>query len=348
MAKLPSAKYSSWIGYTKAAFPGVFICFILAVAARFLDKITPANIPLNYVLYAILFGMIIRNIFFVPKFLEEGFNFSSKILLFMGVIFVGGTLDLLDIAGTGAWSLALVSFTIASVLLLSSVIGKLLGIEPQARHLIGTGISVCGVSAVMALSPIIKAKEKTILVTVATILLIDVFALIGLPIFIKYAKLSEVFGGYLAGSVVGNTAQSIATGLAIGDTAGVIATITKTARNALMAFVILFFAYYYTKRGLPVGAKVEMRLVWDKFPKFVLGFLLLSLCTSLGFWGKEVVSSFGVLSKWFFTASFVGIGSGIDLRDLNISDFKPVLLGFVMVALLFVIAFFFIRIVIHV
>lgn len=347
MPKLPPDKYSSWISYLKAVLPGILICFILAFIAWRIDMVTPAFIPLNYVLYAIIFGLIIRNVFTVPAFLQEGFKFSAKILLFMGVIFIGGTVNLAKIAETGKWSLVLVIVTITAILLLSSYIGRLMNIEPQARHLIGTGVAICGISAVTALAPVIKAKEKVLLVTVATILIVDVCALLFIPILTNLTNLSEVFGGYLAGSVVANTAQSIAAGFAIGETAGVTATITKTARNALMAVVILVFAYYYTKIGLPVGVKVSPRLLWDKFPKFVLGFLVLSLFTTLGFfWGEETLKTFSVTSKWLFTAAFVGIGTEINFKDLDISDFKPMALGAIMVILLFVIAFLFTKFVI--
>jgi uncharacterized integral membrane protein (TIGR00698 family) len=343
MAKLPPEKYHTWPKYIFAVAPGLFAAVFFAYLAWQLDRSTPASLPFNFVFYAILFGILLKNVFRLPSVFSAGMSFSARILLFIGVIFMGGSMNLMKIVDTGLNALLLVIFTITVMVFLAIWIGKKWGVDEKSSHLIGIGAGVCGVSAILALAPVIKAREKHILTAIATVLLTDVFVLFTLPLLVHLSGISEIFAGYWAGAVASNTAQSIATGFAVGDVAGQVATVTKTARNALMAIIVLFFAYYYARRGLPVGAKVSMGLLWDKFPKFVLGFLILSLLTTAGLFTEETVAFFKAMSSWLFAACFVGIGMEINFKEMGRQDFKPIALGFMLIIILAVTAGLFIR-----
>jgi uncharacterized membrane protein YadS len=118
------------------------------------------------------------------------------------------------------------------------------------------GSGVCGISAIMALAPVIKAREKNILTAIATALLTDVSVLLALPLIVFMSGISVIFAGYWAGAFASNAVQSIATGFAVSETAGQVATVTKTTRNAMMAMLVLLVAYYYARRELLIGVKV--------------------------------------------------------------------------------------------
>lgn len=115
---------------------------------------------------------------------------------------------------------------------------------------------MCGISAIMALAPVIKAREKNILTAIATALLTDVSVLLALPLIVFMSGISVIFAGYWAGAFASNAVQSIATGFAVSETAGQVATVTKTTRNAMMAMLVLLVAYYYARRELLIGVKV--------------------------------------------------------------------------------------------
>jgi len=347
MAKLPPQKYNGWAHYFFSILPGFLLALMGAVLVWYLDSVTPSNWPVNYVLYAIVLGMFFRNVLNIPDFFKEGLGFSAKILLFMGVIFLGGTIDISVIIATGPHAIILAIIAVTSMITLSYLLGKLFELPEDSKALLGIGMGVCGVSAIIALTPVIKAKERHILTAIVASLLNSVILLFAIPIIVHWMNMPELLAGYWSGAISSNTAQAIATGFAIGEEAGTIATITKTARNALMAFAILFFAYSYTRKGLPIGVKLRPQLIWEKFPKFIFGLLIMSLLSTFGLFRPEVMAQFKDLSRWFFMICFVGMGYEISFRDFKLNDFKPVLFGLFLSLILAVVAYLYINLFIH-
>lgn len=343
MAKLPPKKYASWSQYLISILPGFLLALIGAVIVWYLSAVTPANWPVNYVLYAIILGMILRNVLKLPALFKEGLGFSSKILLFMGVIFLGGTINFAVIISTGPHAVILAVLAVTAMITLSYLLGKLFGLPEDSKALLGIGMGVCGVSAIVALTPVIKAKERYVLTAIVASLLNSVILLFVIPLLVHWTAMPELLAGYWSGAISSNTAQAIATGFAIGEEAGTIATITKTARNALMAFAILFFAYLYTRKGLPIGVKLRPILIWEKFPKFIFGLLIMSLLSTFGLFSPEVTGQFKDLSRWCFMICFVGMGYEISFRDLKLNDLKPVLFGLILSVILVLIVYLYLN-----
>lgn len=348
MAKLPPQKYNSWSQYFLNILPGFLLALVGAVFVWSLVSVTPPSWPVNYVLYSIVLGMVLRNVVKLPVIFKEGLGFSAKILLFMGVIFLGGTIDISVIIATGPHAIILAIIAVTSMITLSYVLGRFIGLPEDSKALLGIGMGVCGVSAIVALTPVIKAKERYILTAIVASLLNSVILLFTIPILVHWISMPELLAGYWSGAISSNTAQAIATGFAIGEEAGTIATITKTARNALMAFAILYFAYSYTRKGLPIGVKLRPLLIWEKFPKFIFGLIIMSLLSTFGLFTAEVMAQFKDLSRWFFMICFVGMGYEISFRDFKLNDFKPVLFGLFLSLILAVVAYLYINLFIHV
>ena len=122
------------------------------------------------------------------------------------------------------------------------------------------------------------------------------------------------------------------------DAAGKYAVLAKTCRNALIGFVVLGYALVWAKRGLASRATEEKlqhkaRFLWQKFPKFVLGFLFISLLATLGAssnptlatvgFSKAQIVSLGNLSRWAFLLTFAGVGLRTDLRELFRQGARP-------------------------
>lgn len=352
MAKIPSSKYPSLPQYILGILPGVILCILLGVLSWYISKFIPEQLfMINYVLIAIVLGALIRNFVLVKLKLihsfVDGIDFSTKIFLMVGVVLLGARMDLMEVTAVGINALFMVAGSIALCIVLCGLIGKF-SFGERTGHLIGAGIGVCGVSAIIALAPVIKSKEKELLLAIAAALMTDFMVLIGLPIIGELFNWGNVFSGYFAGVVPSNTAQSVAIGHAYSIESGAIATITKSARNALMPVVILVMAYVYTLRGLPVGETVRLGLLWEKFPKFVLGFLIGSLLATLNVFPANASSLFRNLYQWLFVFCFVGIGAGVDFTVFERKDLFPVILGFFMTFILGIYAFLWIRFIIGV
>jgi uncharacterized membrane protein YadS len=149
--------------------------------------------------------------------------------------------------------------------------------------------------------------------------------------------MSDRLFGIWAGLAVDNTAEAVATGAIYSKGALAYTTLAKLCRNALMGFVILGFAVYYARRGMAKEVAHKGRFLWQKFPKFVLGFLGLSVLFSVllaVFPGKDahtyLVGRIGAiknLSEWAFQLTFIGVGLRTSFRDMVRTGVKPLVVG---------------------
>jgi integral membrane protein len=139
--------------------------------------------------------------------------------------------------------------------------------------------------------------------------------------------LSDHEFGLWAGLAVDNTAETTATGYLFSDEAGRIAVLVKSTRNALIGFVVLGFALCWAARGeadeLAPGARAKAAFIWEKFPKFVLGFLAVSAVATAGLLSKGQLANVANVSKCAFLLTFAGVGLSTDIRQIARSGWRP-------------------------
>jgi len=126
---------------------------------------------------------------------------------------------------------------------------------------------------------------------------------------------------------VDSTAEATAAGALYSDAAGKVAVLAKTTRNALIGFVVLGYSLYWSSRGQAQAIGDKASFLWRKFPKFVLGFLLISVLATLSFFTKSQLSSLANLSRWAFLLTFAGVGLRTNLRELGKQGWKPFAVG---------------------
>ncbi len=148
--------------------------------------------------------------------------------------------------------------------------------------------------------------------------------------------------GLWAGLAVDNTAEATAAGALYSDAAGKFAVLAKTCRNALIGFVVLGYAIQWARKGLASRAATaqlqnKAAFLWQKFPKFVLGFLFISLLATLGSnanpqiaalgFTKPQLLALGNLSRWAFLLSFAGVGLRTNIKELFKQGARPFIVG---------------------
>ena len=202
-----------------------------------------------------------------------------------------------------------------------------------------SGTSICGVSAIVASKGAIKARDSDASYAIAAILTLGAVALFTLPPLGHAIGLTDHEFGLWAGLAVDNTAETTATGYLYSDQAGKIAVLVKSTRNALIGFVVLGFALYWASRGeadeLAPGVRAKAAFIWEKFPKFVLGFLAVSAVATAGWLTKEQTVNLGNISKWAFLLTFAGVGLNTNFRELARTGWRPLvvaIIGLVVVA----------------
>jgi len=281
---------------------------------------------IEYVLWAILIGLALGNLVTLPRIFEAGVS-TYEFWLKVGIVLLGARFVLGDILKLGGISLILVVVEISGSLALMLWLGKLFGLKPKLASLLAVGTAVCGVSAIIAARGSIDSDDEDSAVAIAAILALGAFALFVFPMIGHALHMGDRAFGVWTGLAVDNTAEAIASGAIYSDTAGKISVLVKTARNAMIGFVVLGFAIYWSRQGLAHKVTNKTAFLVEKFPKFVLGFLAISLLLSAHVFSKPQVAALGNLSKWAFLLTFAGVGLRTNVRKLWDQGARPLIVG---------------------
>jgi uncharacterized integral membrane protein (TIGR00698 family) len=283
---------------------------------------------IEYVLWAILIGLLLSNLFGLAAIFRPGVA-TYEFWLKTGIVLLGSRFLLGDVWRLGGVSLLLVVIEILGSLAFMTFLGRAFGLRPKLTALLAVGSAVCGVSAIIATKGAIDADDEDSSFAIAAILALGAIALFTFPLIGHALHLSDHAYGTWSGLAVDNTAEAAAAGALYSDAAGRLAILTKTTRNALIGFVVLGYAIHWARQGQAPAVGGRAAFLWQKFPKFVLGFLLVSLLATVGFFSKEQNTALANLSRWAFLLTFAGVGLRTNFRDLRQQGLRPFVVGFI-------------------
>jgi uncharacterized integral membrane protein (TIGR00698 family) len=314
--------------------PGIALLGAIGYAGKLLEKNVGAyakahhwTFPnIEYVLWAILIGLAISNTVGVPAIFRAGVA-TYEFWLKAGIVLLGARFLLGDIAKLGGLSLGLVALEIAGATAFMLWLGRAFGLRPKLTSLLAVGSAVCGVSAIIATQGAIEADEEDSSFAIAAILALGALSLFTFPLIGHWLHLSDHAYGLWAGLAVDNTAEATAAGALYSDAAGKLAVLAKTTRNAMIGFVVLAYAIYWASQGQAKTITNKAKFVWQKFPKFVLGFLLISILATYQFFNKEQITALANLSRWAFLLTFAGVGLRTNFREMRKQGLRPFAVG---------------------
>jgi uncharacterized integral membrane protein (TIGR00698 family) len=314
--------------------PGVLVLAAIGYAAKLIEQSLNGyakahHIPfpnIEYVLWAIVIGLLVGNLIKLPAVFQAGID-TYEFWLKAGIVLLGSRFLLGDILKLGGVSLVLVVIEISGSLLLMTALGRAFGLRPKLVNLLAIGSSVCGVSAIIAAKGAIDADDEDASFAIAAILALGAISLFTFPLIGHALHLSDHAYGLWSGLAVDNTAEATAAGALFSDSAGKVAVLTKTCRNAMIGFVVLGYAVYWARKGQASAVGNKAAFLWNKFPKFVLGFLVISIVVSLGVFNADQVKSLANLSRWAFLLTFAGVGLKTNFRQLSKQGLRPFAVG---------------------
>lgn len=324
------SRLSGWLGL----LPGILLLAAVGYAGKFIEQFIAQYgkahhliLPnIEYVLWSIVIGLLIANTIGVPEVFRRGVG-TYEFWLKTGIVLLGSRFILGDIAKLGGISLGLVFLEIVLALTFMTYLGKAFKLSPKLVTLLAVGSSICGVSAIIATQGAIEADEEDSSYAIAAILALGAISLFLFPLVGHALHMSDHAYGVWTGLAVDNTAETAAAGALYSDAAGKIAVLTKTCRNALIGFVVLGYAIYWASKGKAASVENKGAFLWQKFPTFVLGFLIVSLLATVGFFTKPELLAVGNLSRWAFLLTFAGVGLRTSFRDLSKQGIRPFLVG---------------------
>jgi uncharacterized integral membrane protein (TIGR00698 family) len=314
--------------------PGIGLLAVVGLAGKFIEQFIARYgkahhlvLPnIEYVLWAILIGLVISNTVGVPAIFRAGVA-TYEFWLKAGIVLLGVRFLLGDVFKLGGVSFLCVAIELGLSIALMTWLGRLFKLSPKLTSLLAVGSSVCGVSAIIAAQGAIDAEEEDASYAIAAILSLGAISLFAFPLIGHWLHLTDYGFGLWAGLAVDNTAEATAAGALYSDAAGKIAVLAKTARNATIGFVVLGYAIYWASRSRAQVVDNKAAFLWQKFPKFVLGFLLLSACATAGFFTKPQLLSIANLSRWAFLLTFAGVGLRTNIRQMSKQGLKPFVVG---------------------
>jgi len=314
--------------------PGVLLLAAVGYAGKLLEQNVGAYAKshhwvfpnIEYVLWAILLGLLISNTVGVPEMFRTGVA-TYEFWLKAGIVLLGSRFLLGDILKLGGLSLGLVAIEITGAIAFMTLLGKLFHLKPKLTTLLAVGSAVCGVSAIIATKGAIDADDEDSSFSIAAILALGALALFTFPLIGHALHLSDRAYGLWAGLAVDNTAEATAAGALYSDAASKLAVLVKSTRNAMIGFVVLAYAIYWASQGQAKAVGNKAAFLWQKFPKFVLGFLFISVLATYHFFTKDQVGALANLSRWAFLLTFAGVGLRTNFREMRKQGLRPFAVG---------------------
>jgi uncharacterized integral membrane protein (TIGR00698 family) len=237
---------------------------------------------LNYVILGLLTGVVITNTVGIPKFAGDGVK-CARFVLKMGVIMLGTRYSFAELAKLGVYSVWLIGFFVLGTVFLVLWLGSVFKQPKTMTGVLSAGMGVCGVSATVAVAPVVKAKSEEMAYTIGTILSFGIICMFIFPTVGKMVGMNPVQFGAWAGTGILNSAQVAAAALAFNavDIKTLkVAEIFNITRVLFLPVIVLVLATWF---GKETGQKLSFKsVVIDKFPIFILGFLLLFGMSSMG------------------------------------------------------------------
>lgn len=268
-----------------------FIAPEVAVVSESMGKIGNTGkhihtiLGLNYVVLGILTGIIIVNFFKVPDWAENGVRLS-RLGLKTGVILLGTLYSAAELKNLGGLSIIMIGFFVLGSVGLVLWIGRRMKIPNSMGGVLSAGMGVCGVSATVASAPVVQAKSVEIAYTIGTILLWGVGCMFVFPIIGHMLSMSHVQFGAWAGTGILNSAQVAGAALAYqpdGIETLKVAEIFNITRVLVLPIIVLWLAVWYVKREENTTVQINVgKVIFEKFPIFVLGFILLFALSTTG------------------------------------------------------------------
>lgn len=313
--------------------PGFIVIFALAYVAMVISKQTFIKTwGLEYVIFALAFGLIISNIFRVPKFMKTAGQ--TEFFVKIGLVCMGATIVFSVVLKAGVIGVVQAVLVATTVWFMTYWICRKFKVSERFSAIIATANSICGVSATIAAGGAIQGDKKEVSYMVAWVMVCAVVLILVMPPIAVWMNLPNNMGGAWVGGVIDNTGAVIAAGEILKNAQGGpskaavdAAAMVKMAQNVLIGLVAFLMALWATikldRKDNPDAEKPSIMEVWYRFPKFVVGFMVASLVVSFiveptmgAKAAKAVSSACKAYRGWFFALCFVSIGLETNFKEL--------------------------------
>ncbi len=298
----------------------LFIYLLATIAFIIGGNATVSYYGLEYVVFALLIGIALGNLINLPKWLVEAVR--SEFYIKTGLVILGTSIVSADLIKAGLPGIIQAIIVVSAVWFFSLWVSRKLKIDDEFGVILASAVSICGVSAAIVAAGAINGDKRKLSYVTTLVLLMAIPMMVIQPWAVKYFHIPEVIGGAWLGGTLDTTATVTAAGDLVGPVAVKAGVIAKFSQNVFIGvaafFIAIWWAYRKPKDGeaKPGGLKIStetpsLKIVWERFPKFVLGFIGASLVFSFLLTpetAKSVGKSLNGLRTVWFAMAFISIG----------------------------------------
>jgi uncharacterized membrane protein YadS len=280
---------------------------------------------LEYPLWAAVLGLIANIVLGALKlkdFIKPGVR--TELFLKIGLVLMGLGINFTTVIRAGGGGVVQGIFMVTSVFLFSWWLGGVFKLSDSMRAVMSTAIAICGVSAAIAAAGSVLAKKEELAYVTALVIVTALPLMVIMPYMAQALNLSPVVAGAWFGGNIDTTAAVVGAGTIHSKRAQEIASIVKMSQNALIGVVAFILALYFVTVVEKGKEKPSPKVIWDRFPKFVLGFIIASVLASLVdakganlIFSADALAGLGNIKNWLFAMAFVSIGLELDFGSIK-------------------------------
>lgn len=310
-------------------FPMVFLITTVALIVAGNKQVKDLN--LEAVIFSLLLGLTIGNLFRLPEWFRSAL--SAELYVKTGLVILGTSIIFSDILKAGSLGLIQALAVVLSVWYFAFWLCRKLKIDEELSVMISSAVSICGVSAAIATAGAIKGDSKKLSLVISLVLITAIPMMIFMPYVAKYFHFPDEVTGAWLGGTIDTTGAVVASGTLVGETALKISTIVKFSQNVLLGVAAFAISVYWTYSDASGKGKEKLSIavIWERFPKFVLGFVAASLVFSFIISPETsalVKESLKSIQTLWFVLAFTSIGLETRFADLFNSGGRKPLIGF--------------------
>lgn len=300
-------------------FPIVYLLTMVALVLAGNKTVKEYN--LEAVIFSLAIGLTISNVFRLPDWFKTAL--STELFVKIGLVLLGTGIIFADVLKAGSLGLIQALVVVLSVWYFAFWLCKKLKIDEELTMMISSAVSICGVSAAIATSGAIKGDSKKLSYVISMVLITAIPMMIFMPYLASYFNFPQAVTGAWLGGSIDTTGAVVASGSLVGEEALKISTIVKFSQNVLLGLAAFAISIYWTYTQHPAGKdkanKPTFKVIWDRFPKFVLGFIGASLLFSFFVSpdvNTQVKGHLKNLQGLWFALAFTSIGLETNFADL--------------------------------
>lgn len=315
-----------------SVLPGLGLVVAIAAASHLLSL---GHTALDPLVLAMLASIVVGNLFGPRESLGPGISLSHRTFIPLGIILYGTQMDAHPLLAYGMDRVLHILLMVVIGLFSIVWISDKLGISRTIGLLLAAGSSICGASAIMVLSPVIKAKQEDTSISLLAITVVGLSGVILYPLALVLFSLPENLYALLCGSTLFQVGQVRAAAAFVGPDAVEMALPVKLLRVTALLPVAVAYSLLKGREGRRIYV-----------PWFIVGFIITAALSNLLPALAVRRAALAPYGAFCFSLAVAAIGLTVDIESIIDVGPRPLLaafLGWIVIIALFVLGVAFIR-----